>query len=243
MKRYGDKARKGIVVVKLRSEQEQAALQAGREGIKAARAGLEVARGQISEKEYREAVAEVDRAEKELAEIAAENGLSGKMSSVTVSSAAPIYIVDGERLPDGKSINDILPDQIVSMEIRKDRTAVDEYGAAPGQGVIIVRTKSGMQAEARSSSIPGVYVIPGVSSLSGDKVNVSFDGKVIRIIGNLDRFVTVDAKIDRYEIDGRPADGAEVRSLNVRKIKKIEISEEDAGRTMRIRTRASRRKS
>lgn len=253
VKRYGDKARKGIVVVKLRSEQEQvasaaagvtsAALQAGREGIKAARAGLEVARGQISEKEYREAVVEVDRAEKELAEIAAENGLSGKMSSVTVSSAAPIYIVDGERLPDGKSINDILPDQIVSMEIRKDRTAVDEYGAAPGQGVIIVRTKSETQAESHRSTIPGVYVIPGVSSLSGDKVNVSFDGKVIRIIGNLDRFGTVDAKIDRYEIDGRPADGAEVRSLNVRKIKKIEISEEDAGRTMRIRTRASRRKS
>lgn len=244
VKRYGDKARKGVVVVKLRSEQEQAALQAGRAGIEAARAGLEAARGQITEKEYRELVAEVDRAEKEMETTVAVNGLSGKMASVTVSadSAAPIYIVDGERLPDGKSINDISPDRIVSMEIRKDRTAVDEYGAAPGQGVIIVRTKSETQAESHRSTIPGVYVIPGVSTLSGDKVNVNLDGKVVRIIGNLDRFVSDDAKIDRYEIDGRPADGAEVRSLNIRKIKMIEISEEDAGRTMRIRTRASRRK-
>ena len=226
VKRYGDKARKGIVVVKLRSEQEQAA---------SAAAGVTSAALQ--------AVAEVDRAEKEMETTVAVNGLSGKMASVTVSAAAPIYIVDGERLPDGKSINDISPDRIVSMEIRKDRTAVDEYGAAPGQGVIIVRTKSETQAESHRSTIPGVYVIPGVSSLSGDKVNVNLDGKVVRIIGNLDRFVSDDAKIDRYEIDGRPADGAEVRSLNIRKIKMIEISEEDAGRTMRIRTRASRRKS
>lgn len=245
VERYGDKAQKGVVVVTLRSEQEQAALQAGRAGIEAARAGLEAARGQISEKVYREAVAEVDRAEKELGTTVAMNGFSGKMASVTVSadSAAPIYIVDGERLSDGKSINDISPDRIVSMEIRKDRMAVDEYGAAPGQGVIIVRTKSETHAESPRSIIPGVYVIPGVSTLSGDKVNVNLDGKVVRIIGNLDRFVSDDAKIGRYEIDGRPADRAEVSNLNVRKIKKIEISEEeDAGLTMRIRTRSSRRK-
>ena len=218
VKRYGDKARKGVVVVKLRSEQEQTAsavawvtsaahragreeieaiIQTGREGIKAARAGLEVARGQISEKEYREALAEVDRAEKELEETAAE------MSEGRIDLAG-------------------LSDLPMTDE-RSDR------------GMISIRNVDGEF----HSMTSGVCV----SALAGDRVKVNSTGEITRITGHLTSFAPDDTKVDCYEIDGRPADYEEVCKLNPRKIKKIVIDKSSGSRTMSIRTRASHRES
>jgi len=53
----------------------------------------------------------------------------------------PLYIVDGVEFNRDKSINDIDPDEIESMNVIKDKSAIEKYGKKAKHGVIEITTK------------------------------------------------------------------------------------------------------
>lgn len=53
---------------------------------------------------------------------------------------APLYIIDG-KVVDKDDLNDINPNQIDSVEVLKDQTAITMYGKEGENGVIIIKTK------------------------------------------------------------------------------------------------------
>ncbi len=61
-------------------------------------------------------------------------------SSIT-QSTAPLYIVDGFQMDAG--LDDIDPNDILSIDVMKDASATAIYGARGSNGVIIISTKSG----------------------------------------------------------------------------------------------------
>jgi TonB-linked SusC/RagA family outer membrane protein len=79
------------------------------------------------------------------------SSIPGRQPSVTVrgqnsisAASGPFVVVDGIPLTkSGGSLNDINPNDIASMEILKDASAVAIYGANGSQGVILITTKRG----------------------------------------------------------------------------------------------------
>lgn len=122
IKRYGDKAQKSVVVVKLRKDGAQGESDkcVGTHSVTITRTGADSVR-----------VVRISRSDAASAETAAAGTI-----------LAPLYYVDGERLAEGKSIDEIPADRIASMEILKNDAAVQQYGAAPGQPVVLIRTKT-----------------------------------------------------------------------------------------------------
>jgi TonB-dependent SusC/RagA subfamily outer membrane receptor len=69
----------------------------------------------------------------------------------------PLYIVDGKVAGPGVFKN-VDPDRILSIEILKDKKALDTYGESGKNGIVLVHTKDGKGPEpvmAKPSSIPG----------------------------------------------------------------------------------------
>jgi TonB-linked SusC/RagA family outer membrane protein len=69
-------------------------------------------------------------------------------SSVNLSNS-PLLVVDGIALSADASINDINPNDIESIEILKDPSAVAIYGVQGSNGVILITTKRGSDAHPR----------------------------------------------------------------------------------------------
>ncbi|TDX01590.1 SusC/RagA family TonB-linked outer membrane protein [Dinghuibacter silviterrae] len=100
--------------------------------------------------------------------------IRGNRSLATTQSASdgldqPLLVVDG--IPYGGSINDLNPDDIVSLDILKDASATAIYGSRGSGGVILVTTRRGRVGKAVTS----VNTYFGVSSILGE-YHV-FDGK------------------------------------------------------------------
>jgi len=74
----------------------------------------------------------------------------------------PLVVVDG--IPFGGSVNDIDPDNIVSLDILKDASATAIYGSRGSGGVILITTRRGRQGKAQMS-YNGYY---GISSVLGE---------------------------------------------------------------------------
>ncbi|WP_431198709.1 SusC/RagA family TonB-linked outer membrane protein [Mucilaginibacter sp. P19] len=83
--------------------------------------------------------------------VTTSSSIPGRQPSVTVrgqnsisAASGPFVVVDGIPLTkSGGSLNDINPNDIASMEILKDASAVAIYGANGSQGVILITTKRG----------------------------------------------------------------------------------------------------
>lgn len=58
----------------------------------------------------------------------------------------PLYVIDG--IPTNTSINDFNPNDIESMEVLKDASAVAIYGSRGANGVILITTKKGKEGKA-----------------------------------------------------------------------------------------------
>ncbi|QEC69671.1 alpha-2-macroglobulin [Panacibacter ginsenosidivorans] len=61
------------------------------------------------------------------------------------SNATPLYIIDG--VPTEKNINEIPPDDILSVTVLKNEQAIALYGAKASNGVVIITTKSGSKKD------------------------------------------------------------------------------------------------
>ncbi len=62
------------------------------------------------------------------------------------ASNNPLYVIDG--IPTDVSINDFNPNDIESMEVLKDASAVAIYGSRGANGVILITTKKGKEGKA-----------------------------------------------------------------------------------------------
>ncbi|MGO3653488.1 MAG: TonB-dependent receptor plug domain-containing protein, partial [Sphingobacterium sp.] len=64
-------------------------------------------------------------------------------SSTSPESDAPLFIVDGLVSQGTRSINDLNPDDIASVQVLKDAASTAIYGARAANGIVIVTTKKG----------------------------------------------------------------------------------------------------
>ena len=95
--------------------------------------------------------------------VSASSGAPGKGSVTRIrgigtinSSDSPLYIVDG--LPQG-GIDYLSPNEIETITVHKDASAVAIYGSRAANGVIIVTTKSGAKGDKIMVSYDGSYSI------------------------------------------------------------------------------------
>jgi TonB-linked SusC/RagA family outer membrane protein len=77
------------------------------------------------------------------------NGKPGQTAFVRIrgigsvnASSAPLYIIDGVVAPDLANIN---PQDIESMSVLKDAATASKYGSRAGNGVIVIKTKTGQK--------------------------------------------------------------------------------------------------
>ncbi len=75
----------------------------------------------------------------------------------------PLYVVDGIPLQDG--INDINPNDIISIEVLKDAASAAIYGSRGANGVILVTTKKGESTGETHISYSGYYGVTDVSRM------------------------------------------------------------------------------
>lgn len=69
-------------------------------------------------------------------------GEKGKNGVVEITTKTPLYFIDGVEQPKGKnSLKELSPDDIDSMTVLKDETAVKKYGEKGKNGVILIITK------------------------------------------------------------------------------------------------------
>ena len=71
--------------------------------------------------------------------IRGQNFISGGVS--------PLYVVDGMYLSENPNLN---PDDIESLEVLKDASAAAQYGAQAANGVIVIRTKHGVNGDTKT---------------------------------------------------------------------------------------------
>jgi TonB-dependent starch-binding outer membrane protein SusC len=83
--------------------------------------------------------------------IRGQNFVSGGVS--------PLYVVDGMYLQENPNLN---PDDVESIEVLKDASAAAQYGAQAANGVIVIRTKHGVNGENRTElhSYYGYQAVP-----------------------------------------------------------------------------------
>ncbi|MDN5217411.1 TonB-dependent receptor [Fulvivirgaceae bacterium BMA12] len=82
--------------------------------------------------------------------VTANNGAPGARSSIRIRGGnsinadnEPLYVIDGFIVGTGFNLNNINVNDIESLEILKDATAISIYGTRGANGVILVTTKSG----------------------------------------------------------------------------------------------------
>jgi TonB-linked SusC/RagA family outer membrane protein len=83
--------------------------------------------------------------------ISNSSGIPGATPSISIrGSDAPMYLIDGI-IQDGGAFNRLNSQDIESISIMKDAASAAVYGALAGNGIIVVKTKSGRIGKARIS--------------------------------------------------------------------------------------------
>uniref|UniRef100_UPI0031D2FC3A carboxypeptidase-like regulatory domain-containing protein n=1 Tax=Flavobacterium sp. TaxID=239 RepID=UPI0031D2FC3A len=109
------------------------------------------------------------------------NALPGKLQGVQIRGAAslsgknPLYVVDGKIVTDINSIN---PNDVLSMNVLKDAKTIAIYGSRAENGVIMITTKSAMEAltqvKARKNLSETTFFFPNLKTDSKGKVSFNF---------------------------------------------------------------------
>lgn len=112
-------------------------------------------------------------------------------------SIQPLYIIDGVRQPlGGKTLDKISPEDIVSIEVLKNESAVNIYGEEGRNGVINITTRY----------FSNVKVIPGMDEI----------GKIDRSLFNSVGLIVVDGKIfDENNFDELSLQPDNIQSITI----------------------------
>lgn len=72
----------------------------------------------------------------------APSGIASKSATwVAFSDAKPLVVIDGQIQPEGFDVEKIQPDTIATINVLKGPVALEKYGAAGADGVIVIVTK------------------------------------------------------------------------------------------------------
>jgi TonB-linked SusC/RagA family outer membrane protein len=123
-------------------------------------------------------------------DIVRSNGSPGSPMQIRIrgnrsinASNDPLYVIDG--IPTSANINDFNPNDIESMEVLKDASAVAIYGSRGANGVILITTKRGKEGKA-VISYDGYYGIKkpveNINLMNGEEY-----AQYIRIANGLSR--------------------------------------------------------
>lgn len=126
----------------------------------------------------------------------------------------PLYVIDGEVIKEGGDINTIKPENIESINILKDKTAIEKYGERAKNGVIEITLKKGVKpvegvkpvstdnhkAQERSAGVAkssGIGIINPIYVVDGEIMKKDFD------IANItpERIASVTILKDKSAID------------------------------------------
>ena len=71
------------------------------------------------------------------------NGTTVKIrSGITLSKSKPLYIIDGYKMDSTSTLMNMNPEDIISMDVRKDAESIEKYGDKNTAGVIVITTKN-----------------------------------------------------------------------------------------------------
>ena len=84
-------------------------------------------------------------------------------------STAPLYVIDG--VPMGTTIRDFSPNDIETIQVLKDASAVAIYGSRAANGVVIITTKGGKKDQPLKVDYKGYFGIDKISSGVYDVMN------------------------------------------------------------------------
>lgn len=70
-----------------------------------------------------------------------KSALSGCYAPEPASCAKPLFVVDGKQLSDDRV--DLNPGEIESVEVFRGPLALQQYGEAARNGVVVIKTKKG----------------------------------------------------------------------------------------------------
>ncbi|CAM3679023.1 carboxypeptidase-like regulatory domain-containing protein [Flavobacterium chungbukense] len=109
------------------------------------------------------------------------DALAGKVQGIQIRGAAnvsgkdPLYVVDGKIVNDIKNLN---PKDILSVDVLKDNKTIAIYGSRAENGVIVITTKSAMEAltqvKARKNLSETAFFFPNLKTDSKGKVSFNF---------------------------------------------------------------------
>jgi TonB-dependent SusC/RagA subfamily outer membrane receptor len=113
-----------------------------------------------------------------------------------------VYYVDGKEV---SSIKDLNPDDIRSISVLKDKTAMEQYGK---KGVVLIITEKYAQETGMKRKKPGISLIGGLENVDDKQpIRIGCEGPSPLII--------IDEK--EYSGDVKDLDPNEIESINVRK--------------------------
>ena len=80
----------------------------------------------------------------------------GSTFKIGLNENYPLYVIDGEKLPEGKDasleiLRKLNPNDIASMEVFKGEKAIKKYGEQGKNGVIVIKTKKGKKKKSDTS--------------------------------------------------------------------------------------------
>lgn len=153
------------------------------------------------------------------ASIAGENILKGKVDSIKVKENSgmirlrgdftdkdPLYILDGKVI--GMQIKELNPDQIESISILKDASAISLYGKEAENGAVVIKTKKAI-SESVNQSAPVKNEEEVTVTGYGNKVVLRGD----KTFGNEPLFI----------LDGKIMENGSLNDVEPNKVKTVEI--------------------
>jgi hypothetical protein len=169
---------------------------------------------------------------------AASTNDKNKSYMVLEVPAKPLYILDGKEMAAGEDLNTINSSDIARVDVLKDKSTVDKYGAKGKNGVVKITTKKNIPADAfaeivevREVPVAGVQVteVPvDIAELREVRVDIA-EVRVVpatKINGKVNRVAIAETKLPAdavYYIDDVPAGKKEVEQLSPENIHSIDI--------------------
>jgi TonB-dependent SusC/RagA subfamily outer membrane receptor len=135
----------------------------------------------------------------------------------------PLYVVDGEIYRGDIKDKDIPADNVESINVLKDKSAIDKYGDDGKNGVIEITTKKGETKNSLTINNGTVYDNNG-SKYFADKMTITNTSGTIKDIKILD---SNDNKTPLYVVDGKPYDG-DIKDIPTDNVESVNVLKGDA---------------
>ncbi|KQS23865.1 M56 family metallopeptidase [Dyadobacter sp. Leaf189] len=152
--------------------------------------------------------------------------------NIQTGEKAPLYVVDGKELENADDARKLSPDQIASVNVRKDFKTTSIYGNKGKNGVIEITTKPNSTETIKTATVTAFVPLAGATNQPTTKVQQldpePRSGIQIRANPNLSV-----AKVPLYIVDGvKLANGDGVSKMDPNMIESISVLKETGATTI-----------